>query len=52
MDCEKLISLVEEHVPLWDMRDKRYHRRDVQRSLWTKIAEQIGSEGKIIVRNN
>ncbi|XP_039287434.1 uncharacterized protein LOC111056065 [Nilaparvata lugens] len=32
MDNEKLISLVQEHV------------RDVQRNLWTKIAEQIGSE--------
>jgi hypothetical protein len=46
MDIEKLISLVHENTPLWDMRDKRYHHRDVQRKLWSTVAEEMGVEGK------
>lgn len=49
MDCEKLISSVQEHVPLWDMRDRCYHRRDIQRKLWTRVAEEMGATGKLPV---
>ena len=46
MDSEKLISFVHENTPLWDMRDKQYHHRDVQRKLWSRVAEEMGVEGK------
>jgi hypothetical protein len=46
MDIEKLISLVHENMPLWDMRDKQYHHCDVQRKLWSRVAEEMGVEGK------
>ena len=45
MDVEKLISAVEVNVPLWDMREKKYHRRDVQRMLWKAVADEMGAEG-------
>ena len=41
---EKLISAVFEKTPLWDMKDKRYHSRDIQRKLWAKVAEEMGVE--------
>jgi len=36
---EKLISLVYERKPLWDVQGKIYHKRDVARKLWLEIAE-------------
>jgi hypothetical protein len=38
MDCETLISLVQERRSLWDVQDKQYHDRDVARKLWAEIA--------------
>ena len=46
MDTEKLVSLVHEKTLLWDMREKRYHHRDVQRKVWSRVAEEMGVEGK------
>lgn len=43
---DKLISAVRTYTPLWDMNDKRYHSRDIQRKLWGKVAEEMGSDGK------
>ncbi|CAH1954916.1 unnamed protein product [Acanthoscelides obtectus] len=42
IDNEKLISAVREKPPLWNMKDKRYHSRDVQRKLWSKVADEVG----------
>lgn len=39
---EKLISAVYEKRPLWDMKSKLYHSRDVQRKLWMKVGEELG----------
>jgi len=33
IDTEKLISLVYERKPLWDIQSKNYHNRDVARKL-------------------
>jgi len=38
VDTEKLISLVYERKPLWDVQCKIYHYRDVVRKLWLEIA--------------
>ena len=37
VDTEKLISLVYERKPLWDVQSKNYHNRDVARKLWLEI---------------
>ncbi|XP_014270805.1 transcription factor Adf-1 [Halyomorpha halys] len=44
MDLGKLISVVQQHPPLWDSRHKNYHRRDVQRKHWATVAEEIGTQ--------
>ncbi|XP_021927033.1 putative nuclease HARBI1 [Zootermopsis nevadensis] len=41
MDCEKLISLVQERRSLWDPRCGQYHNRDVARKLWIEIATSL-----------
>jgi hypothetical protein len=38
MDCETLISLVQERRSLWDVQDKQYQNRDAARKLWAEIA--------------
>lgn len=45
IDSEKLIIAVHNKSPLWDMKDKLYHSRDIQRKLWNKVAEELGSDG-------
>ncbi|KAI4457313.1 madf domain transcription factor [Holotrichia oblita] len=45
MDIEKLILLVFERKPLWDVKSKSYHNRDVARKLWREIAEEYTCEG-------
>jgi len=46
VDTEKLISLVSECKPLWDVRSKNYHNRDVARKLWLEIAEELKNTSK------
>jgi len=46
VDTEKLISLVYECKPLWDVQSKNYHKRDVARKLWLEIAEELKSTRK------
>ncbi|CAH1113434.1 unnamed protein product [Psylliodes chrysocephalus] len=46
MDVEKLISLVNDRKPLWDMTDKTYHMRDIQRKLWQEVAVEISANRK------
>lgn len=41
MDCEKLISLVEERRSLWNNEDAAYHNRDIARRLWNEIANLL-----------
>lgn len=50
MDIEKLISVIQDNTPLWDLRDKRYHHRDVQRKLWSEVADEMGIEGKLTTK--
>lgn len=45
-ETEKLINLINSYSPLWDMRDKRYHSRDIQRKLWAKVAVEMECNGK------
>lgn len=47
MDVEKLITLIYEKKPLWDMADKSYHMRDIQRKLWQEVAVEINTKGKL-----
>jgi hypothetical protein len=47
VDIEKLISLVYERKPLWDVQCKNYHNRDVARKLWLEIAVELKSTSKI-----
>jgi len=46
LNVETLINAVYSHSPLWDMRDRRYHIRDLQKRLWTQVAEEVGADGK------
>lgn len=48
-NTDKFISKVRSFTPLWDMKDKRYHSRDIQRKLWAKVAEEVGGEGKFLL---
>jgi hypothetical protein len=47
VDSEKLISLVYERKPLWDLQCKNYHNKDVARKLWLEIAVELKSTSKI-----
>ncbi|XP_031337208.1 uncharacterized protein LOC116166393 [Photinus pyralis] len=44
MDVEKLINLIYEKKPLWDMTDKSYHMRDIQRKLWQEVAVEMNTK--------
>jgi hypothetical protein len=46
VDTEKLISLLYERKPMWDVQCKNYHNRDVARNLWMEIAEELKSTNK------
>lgn len=46
MDCEKLITLVEERQSLWDQKSKQYHNRDLNKKLWREVAEIMKLSGK------
>jgi len=46
VDTEKLISLVYEHKPLWDVQSKNYHNRDAARKRWLELAEELKSTSK------
>ena len=46
MDVEKLITLIYEKKPLWDMTDKSYHMRDINRKLWQEVAVEMNTTGK------
>jgi len=46
VDTEKLISLVYERKPPWDVQSKNYHNRDVAGKLWLEIAEELKSTSK------
>ncbi|KAK5644993.1 hypothetical protein RI129_006293 [Pyrocoelia pectoralis] len=48
MDVEKLISLVNNRKPLWDMTDKSYHMRDSQRKLWQEVAVEINANVDVV----
>ncbi|CAH1959628.1 unnamed protein product [Acanthoscelides obtectus] len=50
MDIEKLISIVNAKTPLWDMRDKRYQHRDVQRKLWLEVAKEMGIDDVTLIK--
>jgi len=45
-DTEKLICLVYERKPFWDVQGKKCHNRDVARKLWLEIAEELKRESK------
>ncbi|KAJ8939887.1 hypothetical protein NQ318_023227 [Aromia moschata] len=44
MDVEKLINIIYEKKPLWDMTDKSYHMRDIQRKLWQEVATEMSGQ--------
>ena len=46
VDTDKLISLVYERKPLWNVQSKNYHNRDVAKKLWLEIAEELKSTSK------
>jgi hypothetical protein len=47
VDSEKLISLVYERKPLWDVQCKNYQNREVIRKLRLETAEELQSTSKI-----
>ncbi|CAH1966694.1 unnamed protein product [Acanthoscelides obtectus] len=47
VDIEKLISLVYDRKPLWDVGSKSYHNRDVGRKLWREMAEELNSTSEV-----
>ena len=47
VDLEKLISLVFEKKPLWDIKDKLYHNRDIaKKKMWNEVAADVGCKSK------
>ena len=46
MDKMYLIELVRDVMPLWDQRDKNYHKRDLKPKLWDEIGEKLNVTGK------
>jgi Alcohol dehydrogenase transcription factor Myb/SANT-like. len=46
MDKMYLIELVRDMPPLWDHRDKNYHKRDLKPSLWDEIGGKLNVTGK------
>ncbi|ERL85020.1 uncharacterized protein LOC109546506 [Dendroctonus ponderosae] len=48
MDAEKLINLVNERKPLWDMTEKSYNMRDIQRKLWQEVAVEINADVHVV----
>jgi len=46
VDTEKLISLVYERKPMWDVQSKNYHNRDVARKICLEMAEDLKSTSK------
>nr|CAI5827336.1 unnamed protein product [Callosobruchus analis] len=49
VETEKLISLVYDRKPLWDVASKSYHNRDVARKLWQEIAEELKSASSAVL---
>jgi len=43
---EKLISLVSEKKPLWDIKEKLYLNRDIAKKLRNEVATDMGCESK------
>ncbi|XP_037951953.1 uncharacterized protein LOC119682554 [Teleopsis dalmanni] len=41
MDCDFLISLVEEQPPLWNQKHKLYNNRNVVKKIWADIARNM-----------
>ena len=35
-------------TPLWDQRDKNYHKRDLKPKLWDEIGEKLNVTGNLI----
>lgn len=52
MDSEKLINLVFEKEPLWNVKSKSYHNRDVCRKLWNDISAEMGIKSMYIIYND
>ncbi|XP_014271139.1 uncharacterized protein [Halyomorpha halys] len=48
VDNDKLISMVQERKPLWDIKCKNYHNRDIARKLWDEIAKEMNTTGMIV----
>jgi len=46
VDTEKLISLVYDRKPLWDVQKNNCHNSDVARKLWLEIAEELKTTSK------
>jgi len=46
VDTEKLIFLVCERKPLWDVQNKNYYNRDAARKLWLEITEELKNTSK------
>jgi len=46
MDRTYLIELVRDMPPLWDQKDKNYHKRDLKPNLWDEIGEKLNVTGK------
>nr|CAI5840129.1 unnamed protein product [Callosobruchus analis] len=49
VETEKLISLVYDRKPLWDVASKSYHNRDVARKLWQEIEEESKSPSSAVL---
>lgn len=46
-NIEKLIDAVREHPSLYDKRDKRYKKTDLNDTIWKKIAQDLQLDGKL-----
>ncbi|CAL1534556.1 unnamed protein product [Lymnaea stagnalis] len=48
VDVKKLISLVHDRTPLWDIKTKSYHNKDVRRKLWLEIATEFDTTTEVV----
>jgi len=46
MDKPYLIDLARDLPPLWDQREKNYHKTDLKPLLWDEIGEKLNVTGK------
>jgi len=46
MDKIYLMEFFRDMPPLWNQKDKNYHKRDIKPKLWDEIDEKLNVTGK------